>query len=1020
MPEASVITPDQNSNRTSFHFKPVPPKKSNEVVIASINVRTLANDIKLGTSYELFAALRHSVCCMQETRRTGSGVLQNNNTQFIWSGYKKKREGGVGIMIAENVQLVDINTVSPRILQIMIKINNIKMAITNCYSPTNEAKDSTKDTFHDLLSKCIKNTPPAYKQIICGDLNATIGNESYNSWRCLGPTNNSLPTNDNGTRLLNLAENHQLRLENTIRPSTKGEHHINTWQSPKGFEKRLDYFLTSKFIQRHVTKCIVRRGSSQMFDTDHFLIETTLHLPSISQLKKQAKRSTKPSIDISKLNTPDNQKQYIELLQEACLPEPPNDIETLNNTIIESVNQASSTTCQLEVKVNKKHPWENDELRLLTSQLAQCKNAEEIKQLRKSINKKRNILMNQYLKERADTINHASQSRQIEREFSEAKKGMHSKSRKLLVSKESLHNHFEKHFQENTVETPEEIIHPENSCINSSLNNAIHVDESPPTQKEIEHQLSKLKNRKCQGVDKVYMEQLKYGRNSTRFLLYLTTLFFLIWTNITVPLVWLQSRLSCIYKSGSRSDPSNYRGISVSAIVSRLLPMIIIDRISDAYNNTIEQNQYGFRRNKGTDNATFILRNIINTTKEKLYICFIDLTAAYDKIPRSLLFRVLDIRLGCTHLISLLKSIYSETTATITGSQKSFTTKAGCRQGGIESPILFNIYFDTVCRVLDSELRAKLGGDYGIEFQYSIPNEATSRAQRSTHPACGKSQLLRALYADDMFVIFRTKEALQAGMEIAEAVLTRYGLTLSRKKTETMVVNGDLEETTSESIIKLGDKNIKNVSVFKYLGVKISPKNDKVMIQHRIESASAKFAELKDMFKNHRINTKVRARFMNAFVRSRLAYNVHTLFNASSIIQQLEIEWTRLLRRIVKCGSARINAPPRDATEQEKTEGNWDYRYKYTNKQIHKICGTRPIAHFIKIQQLKWIAHVVRMENNSLEKQSLFMKNLKIEWRSLEEESGMDRSQMLRMMMDRQLFNGWLEKFNQQLERGTR
>ena len=230
-----MITPDLNSNRTSFHFKPVPPKKSNEVVIASINVRTLANDIKLGTSYELFAALRHSVCCMQETRRTGSGVLQNNNTQFIWSGYKKKREGGVGIMIAENVQLVDINTVSPRILQIMIKINNIKMAITNCYSPTNEAKDSTKDTFHDLLSKCIKNTPPAYKQIICGDLNATIGNESYNSWRCLGPTNNNLPTNDNGTRLLNLAENHQLRLENTIRPSTKGEHHINTWQLPKGF-----------------------------------------------------------------------------------------------------------------------------------------------------------------------------------------------------------------------------------------------------------------------------------------------------------------------------------------------------------------------------------------------------------------------------------------------------------------------------------------------------------------------------------------------------------------------------------------------------------------------------------------------------------------------------------------------------------------------------------------------------------------------------------------------------------------
>ena len=159
---------------------------------------------------------------------------------------------------------------------------------------------------------------------------------------------------------------------------------------------------------------------SSLIHTFHYLKAKRLSLIFTSNPRK-------PSIDISKLNTPDNQKQYIELLQEACLPEPPNDIETLNNTIIESVNQASSTTCQLEVKVNKKHPWENDELRLLTSQLAQCKNAEEIKQLRKSINKKRDILMNQYLKERADTINHASQSRQIEREFSAAKKGMHSK-----------------------------------------------------------------------------------------------------------------------------------------------------------------------------------------------------------------------------------------------------------------------------------------------------------------------------------------------------------------------------------------------------------------------------------------------------------------------------------------------------------------------------------------------------------------------------------------------------------------
>ena len=243
-----------------------------------------------------------------------------------------------------------------------------------------------------------------------------------------------------------------------------------------------------------------------MFDTDHFPIETTLYLPSINHLKKQAKRCTKPSIDITQLSAPQTQQQYVNLLQQRCMPDPPNDIEELNNNIVESINQASSSVCQQVAKEIQKHPWENDELRSLTSQLSHSKSKTETKQLRKTINKKRELLMNEYLKTKADAINHVSEARQVEREFSEAKKHhMHTKSHKLLVSKEVLHKHFENHFQENIVTTPEEVINPGNSCLSSSLQNAIHVDESPPTQKEIETQLSKLKNRKCQGVDKVHM-----------------------------------------------------------------------------------------------------------------------------------------------------------------------------------------------------------------------------------------------------------------------------------------------------------------------------------------------------------------------------------------------------------------------------------------------------------------------------------------------------------------------------------
>lgn len=139
-----------------------------------------------------------------------------------------------------------------------------------------------------------------------------------------------------------------------------------------------------------------------------------------------------------------------------------------------------------------------------------------------------------------------------------------------------------------------------------------------------------------------------------------------------------------------------------------------------------------------------------------------------------------------------------------------------------------------------------------------------------------------------MYIVFKTKEALRKGMIIVEEVFSRYGLTLSRSKTETMVVNGEESDTNYESIIMLGNIKIKNVKQFKYLGVQFAPRDNSTMIQHRIATASANFAEFKNMFKNHRINIKTRA-FMNAYIRSRLTYNCSTLLNAQGMIKNWKL-----------------------------------------------------------------------------------------------------------------------------------
>ena len=76
------------------------------------------------------------------------------------------------------------------------------------------------------------------------------------------------------------------------------------------------------------------------------------------------------------------------------------------------------------------------------------------------------------------------------------------------------------------------------------------------------------------------------------------------------------------------------------------------------------------------------MKNVIDKYKDPFVAIYIDLTAAYDHIPRDFLFRVLEIRTGATRLINILKLMYICTTASIKGMRAKFNVLIGCRQGG--------------------------------------------------------------------------------------------------------------------------------------------------------------------------------------------------------------------------------------------------------------------------------------------------------------------------------------------------
>ena len=70
-------------------------------------------------------------------------------------------------------------------------------------------------------------------------------------------------------------------------------------------------------------------------------------------------------------------------------------------------------------------------------------------------------------------------------------------------------------------------------------------------------------------------------------------------------------------------------------------------RFQNAYETHIREAQYGFRQNRLTTHGIFIVKMGTEKFGGTLIAVYVDLTAAYDNIPRDFIFRLLKLRTSC-------------------------------------------------------------------------------------------------------------------------------------------------------------------------------------------------------------------------------------------------------------------------------------------------------------------------------------------------------------------------------------